>query len=510
MSKKQTYLILFLLITVVFTINLISFKNGHPWGDDYAAYIAQTKAIIYGNFDELISINKYRFENSPSTGGPVLAPWGFPILLIPVYYAFGSDIHAMKIFVYLFFLASLVIAFFLFKDRLTNIENLLLLALIAFNPFFFTFKDTVHPDIPFLFFSLISLLFIERFVVSRKIWKNTIFSYSLIGFFIFISVEIRSIGFVLLPTLLVAQFIESKSSIKKIWFDKFNFIPYLIFLVFYIANSVILPNIDLYSYFMQGKTMGMILIQLVKSFKRYIFLPSQFIFSDLDISNIFNYETNLIHLFYYCTALFFVVWGMIINLKKDYIFSVYVVLTLTILILNPASQGVRYIIPIFPFFLYFLFIGLSKTTLSLLMSNKQKYLKINAVYLFSAALLIISFVQIQHNTYRNIIFNKTEVMQGPYTADSIEFFDYIKKNIDINAVIDFRKPRAMSLYTDRRSIITLSLEQLLNSPADYTTYIKDIPWWYKYDVEYLKNNFNCIFENKTFILCKMPEKLPNH
>ncbi|MBI5741736.1 MAG: hypothetical protein HZA16_13595 [Nitrospirae bacterium] len=215
MSRKQAYLILFIFIGVVFAVNLISFQNGHIWGDDFAAYIDQARAIVYGNFDELISVHEYRVENSPSTVGPFMAPWGFPILLSPVYYAFGLDIHVMKIFIYLFFLASLLTLYLLFRDRLRNSENLLLLALIAFNPVYFRFKDVVHPDIPFIFFTLISLFLIEQFVVSGRTWINKFFSYSILGFLIFFSVEVRSIGLALLPTLLCAQFIENKAGINK-------------------------------------------------------------------------------------------------------------------------------------------------------------------------------------------------------------------------------------------------------------------------------------------------------
>ena len=371
MSKKQTYLILFLLIAVVFAINLISFKNGHIWGDDFAAYIDQTRAMVSGNFDELISIHKYRVENSHgSSTGPFLAPWGFPILLSPIYYVFGLDIHVMKIYVNLFFLASLIIVFLLFQDRLKNIENLLLIAIIAFNPVYFKFKDTVMSDIPFLFFSLISLFLIKQFIVSQKIWINKFFSYLFIGFIIFFTIELRYIGYVLLPTLLLVQFIESKASIKKMVLDKFTFIPYIIFFILYAIKGLIFPGSSLSAYFIQGQSLETIFQGVIKHIKFYTILPSKFFLMDINLYDIFNHNTNWVHLLFYGIVLLFVVRGILFNIKRDYIFIVYGFLTLTILILNPFVQNTRYILHIsHSFYTFFLQAYQISLCLSLLMKS---------------------------------------------------------------------------------------------------------------------------------------------
>jgi len=504
MSNKFSYIILLLIISLVLMSNLMSFSHGHSWGDDFSAYIDQARAVASGNFDELLFIHKYRFENTPpNSATPYLYPWGFPILLSPIIHIFGLNINAMKIYVYFFFLASLIITFLLFKDRLKNIDNLFLVAIMSFNPLFFKIKDHVLSDFPFLFFSLLSLFLIKLFAVSNKIWINKFFSYFLIGFLIFFSSEIRSIGFVLLPTLLFAQFVESKVSKNKNGLNMYNFIPYITFFIFYSIKSWIFPSSTITAFFFQGNSLQETFQLVIPHIKLFALRPSSFFLLDLEMrdlsQNFFNY-----HFYLYCLIMLFIILGIVFNAKKDYIFIAYGFFTLTVLVLFPNShmQGPRYVFPILPFYLYFLFAGLSKITLPLFITDKIRCLNINSVHIVGLALIIISLFQTSHYY---IAFNKRKVINGPYTADSMALFDYIKRNINKDDIIIFPKPRAMSLYTNRRSIKISKFDKLSNSPADYIVYIKKIPWWYQFQPEDLKNNYKCRFENETFILCDLKE-----
>jgi hypothetical protein len=50
----------------------------------------------------------------------------------------------------------------------------------------------------------------------------------------------------------------------------------------------------------------------------------------------------------------------------------------------------------------------------------------------------------------NLIKQQKEVIYGPQDKDAVEVFNYIKTHIPKNAIIDFMKPRALALYTDRK------------------------------------------------------------
>ena len=59
-----------------------------------------------------------------------------------------------------FYAGFLVCLYFLVRDRLNQIESLLLVSLFAFNPLLLEFLDQILSDIPFLFFSTLSLVLI--------------------------------------------------------------------------------------------------------------------------------------------------------------------------------------------------------------------------------------------------------------------------------------------------------------------------------------------------------------
>ena len=513
LNKRKTYTILFILLLFVLFVNLMTFKNGHDWGGDFSAYIGQAKSLADGTIDEFVSRDKFLIENSTRETGTSLGPWGYPFILFPVYLFFGLNIYAMKVCTYLFFLVSLYLIFLLFQDSLRTLQNLLLVSTIALSPWFFDFKDQVLSDIPFFVFSLLSLILIKRFIITRKMWTNKLASYSLIGVILFFSYSIRSAGLLLLPVLLITQYIESRSSPTdkpSFILDKFNYVPYVVFFVLTIAINNILPggaDSAYFAVFLQKR-----ISSIIPDIIYLTLLPSKF-FPFLFLKfNSYGFNYNKFSLIIYSLILLVVIFGMIKTIKKDYIYFLYILFTILVLIFVSQRQGFRLIIPIFPFFLYFLFIGLSRLTISFSVSDKYNPLNIRADILFGIGMVLISLLYIAQASYQNIAFNKTgQVIEGPYTTDSIELFRYIEKNTDKNASVIFKKPRVLSLYADRNSFIlnefTFKFNQLMNSAADYIAYDK-VEDRFSLDLQNLREKFNCPFENKTYILCQL-KNVPN-
>lgn len=509
LNKKNSLLFLSIILTLTFIINITTFRNGHNWeNSDFVGYLSQAKSLVDGTVNELIAHDKFMIENSTKDTGTIMGPWGYPIILSPVYYIFGPNIYLMKVVTNLFFILSLLVVFLLFQERLKNVDNLLLIVILAFSPWFFDFKDNVLSDIPFFFFSLFSLFLIHRFIVLKKIWINRLFSFFLIGMLIFISYNIRSVGLILFPTLLLVQFIESRScetDNSTLFLDKFNYVPYLSFIAFYAISLLIFPGSDTSSVYFNNLS-HLSLKRLIFDIKYYTFLPSRFFpFLFLKLHG-YGFEYNKFSLVVYAVMLLFVLLGIIKNFKKDYMFSIYMLITMPVIIFFSSRQDFRLLIPFFPFFLYFLFKGLSAASLSFEGFNHHTPVIIGIVYVFCAGLIIISLVYISIASYNNIMFNKTGVKDGPYSADSVGLFNYIKINTDKNAAIIFHEPRSMFLFADRKSFAigkgTFKFDQLLNSRAGYFACDKKEAC-YKLTPEDLRRSFDCSYENETFILCSL-------
>jgi len=520
-SNKKTYIILFLILLLSFTINISTFNKGHNWNNvDFAGYLLCTKSLLEGTVNELVSFDRFLISHSTKETGTILGNWGFPFLLSPVYYAFGLNLYAMKVYVNLFFLLSLWMVFLLFRNRLTNFENLLLIAALAFNSWFFDFKENVLSDIPFLFFSLLSLYLIKQFIIQNKICVNKLFSYSLIGVLIFISNSIRSVGLILLPLLLSVQYFESrhpKSKNESLLLNKINYVPYLIFIVLFAVIMLSLPGAESISLYFKNLT-RLNISRIMFDIKYYLVLPSRFFpFLNLNM-NSYGFGYNKVSLILYGLMLILVVLGIKKTYKKDYMFLIYMLITMPIIMFFSGRQGFRLLIPIFPFFLYFLFAGLSAITLSFDLSGNSKSYKINTVSFFGVGLVVVSVLYLANTVYQNKFIDKVSSddvceagNQNPYYNDGLELFHFIKANTDPADGIIFFKPRIMSLYADRKSFAlskwTFKFEQLLNSPARYIAYNKRDNI-FNLTSQTLRDNFECIFENDTFILCNLKSKKP--
>ena len=501
LNKRNTYIILFSVILLIFSINLMTFKSGHNWGDDFSSYIGQAKSLVDGTVNEFVEADIFLNEHSTMDTGGLYGSWGFPLLLSPIYYFFGLDMFAMKVFVNLFFMFSLFVLFLLFKDRLSNLQNLLLIIIIAFNKWFFDFKDDILSDYPFLFFSLTSLLLIQRFVISKEIWINRFISYASIGVLIFLSSSIRPVGLVLLPTLFFIQLIEGSSGPRNILSfisDRISYVPYIIFVIFTATLTLIQPEGSATSIFRFLSTIS--IDRIIYDIKSYTLLPARF-FPFLFIKlNVISFDYNKFSLIIYAAMLLFVFIGIKIRWKKDYLYLVYPLFTVIILMTFSRGQGFRLIIPIFPFFLYFFFIGLSTLTLS------TDIFQIRADHIFGFGIILLSMVYISHTGYQNIAFNKTEVIEGPYSSDSTELFNYIKSNTDKDDPIIFYKARILPLYTGRKSFKIAYYNEIANSPARHIVCFKTGINICFFEIQKLRDNHDCMFENDTFIFCSLKKE----
>lgn len=101
-------------------------------------------------------------------------------------------------------------------------------------------------------------------------------------------------------------------------------------------------------------------------------------------------------------------------------------------------QGLRYILPVLPFYIYFFIIGLRSL-------GYQRNIFIGKILVLF--FLVTSVIQISKN-----IENNFQLSEGPYHTDSLELFNYIKKSVLDNETVIFYKPRSMSLHAKKKSV----------------------------------------------------------
>ena len=446
--------VLIIIVLSVSVLYFMTFRDDHNWGGDFAQYIAQAESISEGTLDEMMRISTFRYVNSDDAIqlSPKLYPWGYSVLLAPVYRFFGIDMVAMKLFTSLFFLLSLPVIYLTFKDRIHGGFGLLLVAVIAFNPFMFSFKEEIRSDFPFLFFTLLSVYLIKRFVIRRDFLVNQVMSQILLGIAMFMSFSIRGNGILLLPCLFLAQVMESRTlwaaSDKNYLKMTIFLIPYLAFFSLVKVMNFILPGGES-SY---AEMINYLSIQGVRANAVYYSrLLSRFFYTPVQESGMFLYLAVL--------PFFFI--GLARRLRRDYLYAAFIVLTLGLFIIYPGRQGLRYILPVIPFFLYFAFTGLDTVQ-----SKLPRTMGLHRMGTWAVAVILVLFM---HGTgahiYAQYMGNRS--LDGPYSAESMEMFKYIRNNTSRDSIIIFFKPRVMTLYTGRLSARTTDFGKAIRCGADY-------------------------------------------
>src|SRR5512139_2529489 len=86
-------LILFVSLLLAWT----SLARGHIWGDDFASYIMQAESILRGTTSQFVVHNSITINESSSQIGPVAYPWGYPLILVPVYALKANHPLALKL-----------------------------------------------------------------------------------------------------------------------------------------------------------------------------------------------------------------------------------------------------------------------------------------------------------------------------------------------------------------------------------------------------------------------------
>ena len=450
---KKTVIILSFILLISALLGSSMFTRGHLWGDDFAAYIMQAKSILAGTMNEFVIANTFTVTQSSEQIGPAAYPWGFPLMLVPVYALIGFSLLALKLPGLIAYLAFLLVFFFLTKRRFTLTESLLAVSLFAFNPELLRFLDNILSDIPFLFLSTLTLLIADLYVRETGQKRRLILA-AVIGVAIFAAFFVRTQGLILLASLLLFQgirFLKDGKEERSILVE--TLLTVATFGVLWGISSLIFPGgqssyLALYSGFSTKLFLNNI-VYYAEIFRWFFMtLPGE----------------NLV--FWIFVAFCFI--GLVARFRDDLLFVLYAILYLIVLWSWPERQGYRFIFPLLPIFVYFVFHGI-RTLLGWMRTDaKPISRKITYAFLF---LMTVSFaVNAGNNAYINLRADRE--INGPFDPLSLETYDFIKSETPPDSVIVFFKPRAMHLMTDRNALALTECDRM--PEGDYLALSKKV------------------------------------
>ncbi|MCK5012576.1 MAG: glycosyltransferase family 39 protein [Candidatus Omnitrophica bacterium] len=157
MISKNTK-ILWYFILLFLAVNILTLKNGHNWGDDFCQYILHAKNIV----------EHESYQRSFDLDQGVISPPGFPFLLVPLLKYFGLNFVLLKLPNLIFWVFYVLSLRFIMRKRLKEGLALLGSLFILTSPSFFTFKQNILTDIPFLSFVTGAIYLFEKYAETKK------------------------------------------------------------------------------------------------------------------------------------------------------------------------------------------------------------------------------------------------------------------------------------------------------------------------------------------------------
>jgi hypothetical protein len=425
MIKSRYLLWVILFCLPMFFINV---KDSHDWGDDFAQYLIQAENIVKGKPQ---AKSAYVYDERFPLISPPAYPAGFPLLLSSVYALKG---HSIKQYQYLItavlFLYCILMAVY-FRKYFSAVTAFFMVMIFAYNPWTLSFKMEILSDLPFSLLLLLSFIYYQ----NSKQNKDAVFT----GFLLGLLISFRGAGVVLLVAIVIHalhRYLTDKKN-RKIIFSQLTLILVSSLLVYGLINIVLFP------------------IAANDFFGFYKNAWSQSNPADIVVQNL-NYYVDVFRAYYHplvkewtfatsvaeSMAICFLLVGMLYSWTKNRSFMDLAVLCYMLLILfyPYTNSGFRFILPVLPFLMMYVVIGL-----------KQVSIEINVPRYVVTAAIGISVLFLYKPSLEKYVEERKQVIAGPQETTSVEAFQYISNHLPPDAVLIFKKPKALALYTGMKT-----------------------------------------------------------
>lgn len=401
--------------------------EGHTWGDDFSAYVMQARSLVEGSPGEFVERNTFTVESSSWAFGPHAYPWGFPLLLAPLYAAFGPNLLVFKLLNLACYAAFLFVLWRWLLPRLGPVDRLLVVALFASCPGLLPYTDQVMSDIPFLLLSTAALWQIDRCTRGERRPAGL----AVAGTLVLAATTVRTNGALLLPALLVADLVArgreetARDAVVR------AAIPTAVLVVGSALWSLAFGSGDVSHLSVLAKASPSLVVDNVGY---YLQLPEDF----------FGVLPSAV---YYATLPFLAI-GMVRGGLRESHLLVYAGLTVALYMLTPFRQGIRYLFPVLPIYVYFALLGMRAVASA--STRFSRGLGAAADVFWCGVLVCFAWICVEY-AGQNLATGRA--VEGPFDAQSSEMFDWIESETPRDAVVVFFKARVLRMQTGRDAIM---------------------------------------------------------
>src|SRR5947207_2055732 len=438
---QQKNLICPIIIVLGFLFFLLTIRSGQPWPDDFAMYIHEAKNLV-----EHVPLSETGYIYNPSNPGmgPRSYPPVFPAFLAPAYMIGGlNNLAPMQVEIVVFFSGLLFLLWRGLGAQLALPFRVAMLAVIGFNPLLWTYKDFIVSDIPFAFFLYLALTEADCFITdcegaAKKGWR-------ILGLaaLIYLCYGTRTMGIILIPALVLLAAMYWKRGGRTV---------------------AAAATLGLILCLIQLKIVGgeaTYADQLRLGFPKLV---------EAIFHNVVTYTWSLSTfwqnpyakilrdiIFFSFTLLAAVAYFRRIRMGAR-IYELFSPLYLSVVLLWPNPAGARYLIPIFPLYVYY---GLEGA------ETLRVWLKIHRVEYIMVPLMGVVLLSYGAEFHR---LDFGPFKEGISNKEAQALFSFIKSNTTPKDIFIFRRPRALALFTERSAAVY----PLPENDANYCRYFQTI------------------------------------
>ncbi len=402
---------------------LLTLRPGHEWsmGDDFAQYILHARNIAQGR---PYADTGYLYNPDLAVVGPPAYPPVLPLALAPVWLVFGLDLIAMKALMVAFFVGSLGVVSLLVRSALAPIERAALVLVVGLNPYFWDFKDYVLSDIPFLFFASTTLLIGAWALPGSSSSAPRILPAVVLGFASYLAYGTRTAGVALAVTVVAFDLLTARRLRPA------SLIATGVFGVLATVQQVAIPGVDAYLQQLELNPGGLV-PQLLRNAGA---LGAGFARLWTDGPSSFLARVALL------SGAGAATWGYVVRWRHGpSVLEVFLPVYVAVILAWPRGQELRFLIPIVPLLAFYGWIGLRCLPLPAVELRRPAALGLVGVVLLAYAV-----------RYTSSVYDGP-IGSGVGAPDTQDLFRFVQHETTPSDVIVFRRPRALALFTDRRS-----------------------------------------------------------
>ena len=442
-------------IIVILSITYLLPLNGYLTSfSDNATYALLAKSIAAGR--------GYRSIWSPGEPPHYHYPFFFPLLLSPVVLLSGMNFLWMKAVVVFFALFAACLTFVFYRGSVGPVWALVTSLLVGLCPRFFWFAHQISPETSYLAFSLLALIFAERYIKEDRWLSGSGFAVGIFATFAYLT---HKSGILLLPAFFI-YFLAKKTGAFKMRLAKtFIFIAAsgLLFFLWSLRDFLHSEELLADTHFVQflkvdyyGEHLGQAhfldyLGSMGSGLKFYLRDMAQIVLFDATWP--FRLWPSVIG---WAEAYLPILLGLVVVggyiyrlLKGPKAVEIYFFLYVGLLFIWPFHTG-RHIIPLVPFIIFY-FLWAIKGFLSFVFRRKRRlYSKVLVIFIIIVAWFAMRGFFFYYEREANRKFHMDGL--APAAQEFLEMASFIKEKTPPKSIVMSRKPPHLYIFSDRQGV----------------------------------------------------------